>query len=731
MRLNRVLQITAAVGIATAVTGFTISCSEDGASGADGASCTVSGTATGYDVLCGGVKVGELASGGVGNQGPAGPVGPNGKDGTGCVLGDRVGDSYQVICDGQVKGSFGGCKITDDDINYVRTIECGQTSVSMCGPTRIIFNSEVEKCNVTSSGTYSAGLIVLKCEDGEGADYTPKTQYCGYANKAAFESGTITARTGFCGGPGGGKPNEEGIAEWKEEYCRVIKEVSPETGDEVYSFKVDVPTDCDSITTAQKFDPIAISSTIPTNAAAKTAYKGHYCGFIEPTDNSDVLPLEKSLQEGKCDDGFGPNEKAWQHGYCQVKDPSSVATTLVTDDDNAFCGDGRESINRVNETTYQYQYCGYTNFTDAQANKKTVQKSNITGLPAGTSSKVKKALDAKCASFAPNFDNTNPESITADTYEYCSVTANDKGEFDVEITSRADITNSCEGATGSSADFNKGAWNKDYCTYGTQVQPTKDGAADPKPTRGTMNCGFVKLNQTLASTKNEVEYCQVDSTGTYKAAKPSDNECVKAMNEGSWKKQYCGFASATAKTASIITAGSNQCAYLSPNKTQPTAPEEVEYCTADRNGVISLTTPSKNDCTSPTAKLNENKWLGQYCGYASVTATAKTVIGTFTDAKGGIACNLLQPNRELPIDALSLEYCQADIEGKLTLAKIGDAPCITKAPGLNEGTWKGEYCVGQFKVSCAGGLIANPDYDGTKATTPCVWPPQAAKIARK
>jgi len=776
MRLNRVLQTTAAAGIAIAATIFTISCGEDGSNGADGASCTISTTATGYDVLCGGTKVGQLASGGVGDPGVAGPAGSTGNNGVGCVIGDKVGDAYQIKCGDQVRGTLNGCKVESDTEENTLTIDCGSATLAMCGingatPPQTIFDPEIEECNASTGIPASR---TLKCTLDTNVTYNAKTQYCGFANSGALDAGTPTALS-LCGKDG--KPNDETQTEWKNEYCRIIREIDPEKGPSkaTYSFKVEAPTDCDG--TGIKLDE---ATTYPTTAAsAATDFAGNYCGYTD--ENATV----RSIQTGICDDGKGPDEDAWEAGYCQVATPDSKVANFST----VFCNPAgfnqRGTTKRFNEGSWKNQYCGYVDAAAAAEGGAglsviTAQiggyngNSTCTGTPTNTncgltvgmfSSKeveniaIAKRLSAECAVKQINgeFNTTAPYPTTASSYdgtathlwtindnvrlyEFCSVNVDDKGDFFIEASSRqiAIDNGGCPGpdsptpVLGPTTELNKETWSKQYCAY---TSSNANAQINTTPTTIPSTCGFLKPNLSQASTAAEMQYCQADSTGALSLKTPQESGCdaPAKINDGSWKNEYCGYNSTSASAKKVVVKAVNaRCALLAPNSVnKPTAPEEMEYCTVNKEGEMTLTTPGANDCTANNAKLNEGSWTGEYCGYANATATNKTVIKTFTDAKGGIACNLLTPNKEQPSDPMSLEYCQADREGKLSLVKVSDDDCNTKAADrINEGVWAGWYCVGVNRVQCQGGLVANPDYDGSTgkdAPPKCIWPQAAAK----
>jgi uncharacterized protein (TIGR02145 family) len=95
-------KITLTAGFALALA-FTLSCSgedgSDGKNGADGTSCIAQEKAGGFDILCGGTKVGEVRNG---------TNGTNGADGTSCTIEPKVPATagYDVLCGGVPVGTL-------------------------------------------------------------------------------------------------------------------------------------------------------------------------------------------------------------------------------------------------------------------------------------------------------------------------------------------------------------------------------------------------------------------------------------------------------------------------------------------------------------------------------------------------------------------------------------------------------------------------------------------------
>jgi len=778
MRLNRVLQITAAISVAMVATVF-IACGSDGESGKDGASCTVASNPTGYDVLCGGAKVGELQSGGVGAEGPQGPTGNDGTDGYGCVLGDKVGTSYQIICNGQNRGTLDNC--TASDSANVISIKCGSTNVSFCenpGQTeQKPFDPEVEECQ--AAGTVLA--ITLYCdEENQAISYTPKTQYCGYASKLGAEFGIATSlpdslhALSYCIGETEKlKPNNEDITEWKDQYCKVVITKDPITGVATKTVTLGEP---DS----------TCASPVKNNDGA---WKGEYCGYAGTTATT------KTQQNNACDDGKGPHEVAYYNGYCK-QDAGALATVLASPDD--FCGIAanviRDSTNtRVNEVpclggfcncrhlagggvcdtasagytpgnvgtapgvvgehSYKYEYCGY-DVTGAVSNADTYNSATPQKLEALQGITVDPEVKLECSKLKPNAEKPGADPLDADfpTYfaraiQYCSVSLDGtvsldtQGNNDCGTTVGTDLVPAADPVP---TKLNEGVYLGEYCGYQNPTSATattakgKITAGSPTAT-ALIKCYSLKPNTELLSgttqeKQNAVQYCTVNHEGVFSLAKPSDNDCSEngaKLNENTWLGEYCGYktAAATKKTkiTPTVAQGGGACGLLQPNsETQPADNEDVQYCTVDKDGKMSLAKPSDNDCVGNAVKLNEGSWKGDYCGYASATAANKTKI-TPNANQGGKDCGALAPNsKELPASALDLEYCTVASPGApLSLAKVSDTPCNKV---LNQGKWNNDFCVpadaasATWKViSCKGGLVGNPDYAATSATQ-CIYP---------
>jgi len=775
MRLNRVLQITAAVGIATAVTVFTISCS-DGEAGKDGTSCTVRETATGYDVLCGGEKAGELLNpasenaGDVGNQGPAGP------NGASCQLGSQntATGAFDILCGGSRAGSLDGCAVTSENPTTVSAgspgsaihIICGSTGVSLCksGSTQVVFDPLTQECRA-SANVQPTVQYCDKDAETPTVSYTPATQYCGYANAAALKAGKTSALP-LCGKDG--KPNDDTSTVWRDEYCRVYYGADFEKSTATIpvlttTFKVETAEDCDG-------------SLIKLNAGTTAgSWNGEYCGWatekaakrtkiginaVTAALSADGIATASVGATGAlCNDNLGPYEYAFNGGYCQALKDMPLLNARVQGS-AAFCGSDRKTANRVNETSWKHQYCTYKSTT---ATTKTVEQvATLSAAPITDSKAFKIAHD--CAILAPNSEL--PEGSTAaektNNFEYCQV---DKDTVVSLSTAAQNMANfGCPAGAGSR--LNDKDWKGEYCGWASPTAKNKT-VLKPDATKGGTACGLLAPNSgnEPPASQGEVEYCQMSpDKKTLVLAKPSDNDCTNGtskLNEGVYKAQYCGYSSATAKTKTVIdfttntTAFTNAaalaCGALKPNTEQPQGANGTEqaknfqYCQMGPDGKIVLAKPSDNECGG-TTQLNLGSWKGEYCGWNAPSATQKpkTKI-TPTAAQGGPACGALAPNSKTqPETQADMEYCTEaaygagltiDVEGQKTTTTGANAVEANSCGRKNEGGWKSEYCLvdlnsttdasGKPNIAnngfvgvktCAGGTRINEGYDTTPLT---------------
>ena len=145
---------------------------EDGKNGANGTSCSVSSIkdGSGYDVLCGGKKVGQLLSAEDGEKGRKGPIGDKGADGTDCTATAlKDGSGFELSCDDKVVGTIengkNGKKGADGASCSAKSLDDGSGFEISCGGEVVgtLKNGESHTgagCTFEDDGE---GLITTKC----------------------------------------------------------------------------------------------------------------------------------------------------------------------------------------------------------------------------------------------------------------------------------------------------------------------------------------------------------------------------------------------------------------------------------------------------------------------------------------------------------------------------------------------------------------------------------------
>jgi len=784
MRLNRVLQVTAAISVAMAATIFTISCS-DGEAGKDGSSCTIAQSAIGYDVLCGGAKVGELPNSAAVSQGDQGAPGANGKNGDNCVLGSKNGGAYQIVCGGQVKGSLDGCSAsiaeefsasdtTVSRVGGIVSINCGSTAVDFCdagfsgstipapansvtGGTQKVFDSATEECVYLNK---ASGVVIRplnpKCTKDTSVTYDATSQYCGYADTTNFRTGTVTALY-LCGKE---KLNDENSSEWSDKYCRVAVTRDPLTGKTTTEKTLSSAEDCDGTSIyPNKFDVVLGTG----------GWNSEYCGW----SSASALSRTK-INTNMCDDGKGAHEEAYYAGYCQVTTDAAAAyytpsvtysglpATVRVSGQDAFCGTGARTSasSRVNEDTWQDEYCGYDLTASSLANvvkkKLKVLQATYGGLSASSLTKV------QCAVLAPNAEKPEyDEEAATDALKLASMKKNAQYcavDADKVVSLAKPSDNDCAAVE----KLNEGAWLGQYCGYATATATTKTRInasitfSSPTSARD-IKCGGLKPNTELpeGSTSNEkadnFQYCTVGPDGVMSLAKPSDNACTGnaiKLNEKVFNGDYCGYATATAvnitKITPSVTAGGAACGALAPNTEKPEGDtdnakrDNFQYCQTNKDGKMVLAKPSDNTCVAVGTKLNEGSvFKGEYCGYSSTSTSAVISKITPTAAQGGAPCGILAPNsKSKPETANEMEYCTVDILGQMSLT----SERCENSKTINEGEYRGQFCIsgigsltntgnpnGEKLVTCKEGKIGNYLLEPGASPWPtnieeCVWP---------
>jgi hypothetical protein len=615
---------------------FTISCSgDDGKNGRNGKNCTVDKDSDGkFEISCDGQPVGSFedgrqgADGAKGAQGDKGQTGAVGKNGDNCWLGS-VGGSYTIFCgegNGEAKGSLDGCEILQIT-DYEVSIKCGGTAVNLCS--QKVFDASKEICS-NEGVIEGADVEPSICSDDAGlyeAKYDSRTQYCGYASAADFKILKPSVLK-LCGKDG--KPNEDS---WENEYC---KYKDPKTAE-------------------------VSNDTCGRAKLNENSWKGEYCGYASATATT------KSVIKGVCGDyGTGPNEDAFGKGYCMANRKDETKYVEVT------CGTGKP-----NDGKWKGEYCGF-----ATASNTTLK------MYAG-------ACDDDDADNLP----TGPNYLGFGE-GYCL--ANRDGDTKYTEDSFCDS----DAKTGKPNEY---SWKGEYCGFataaaeeaGTKTVQSNICDDDNGPNEAGYNDGYCRANKT-GKTALDTDFCDDDQ----KKLKP---------NEGSWKGEYCGYASQAAQDNDIKTVLKNAC-------DDGKGPNEDEfnggYCiwpSKNSTGTI-YTADAFCDNDKKTGKPNEGSWKGQYCGYASKDAEDKGVLSV----QSNVCDSGEGPNQS----GYAACYCEW-VEETSTGTECTTHWCVngnTKAM-VNQTTWKGQYCFADNKVAtCLAGNQPVSPLQASTATNRCNLP---------
>jgi len=533
MRLNRVLQLTAAVTIALAASIFTISCGEDGAAGADGTGCTISGSGVPYTVTCSGVEVGLLN----GEDGATGATGATGPQGTNCSL-TPDGISYKVSCGG-VSYPLSGCVATKSSEEGSReaTINCGTTSVSLCANN--VFDPSLQYCPSSGAPTnLTAWCGGAEEDDGISVKYDASKQYCGFKDSLAFVAktpvvfslckntqqavtlSTQTPNAAFHNGTSwvlgthnGSSWVAAGSQTWQDQYCQVDLSRS------VLGGKI--------VETKRTATPLATGNPGTQQCNGKKekfnqdTWKGEYCGYASATAKT------KSKVTTACGDGTKPNEVAWESGYCSIPSPTDSLTTVSYD----YCGKRLRSTSevvwtarvKINASTergilpansYKGEYCGYTlgDFRKTLASIiDTADGTFITPTTPGSN------------------DTLYLSKLTGVCNESGYVSPGPNSEFAYDFNN--------DGSAWTNSETEQPIWLGQYCYGYDRDNPTFTKAVPEKD---------------WSPTQDDFEYfCSQPAAATFTAASGhreklstvlnSVSTSANRINEGSYKKQYCAY----------------------------------------------------------------------------------------------------------------------------------------------------------------------------------------------
>jgi len=655
MRLNRVLQMTAAIGITVAATIFTISCGEDGAEGNPGTGCTLKGSDVPYTVVCNGVEVGPFLGGADGDQPPpnTGNAGTNGK---GCY-GVKDGLTMTITCDGN--GGSGVLNLCEATYSGRETIiQCGgNPPVGLCDAE--VFNPSKKYCPIEITGGGPQD-IDQKCGP-EGTLYDAQKEYCGFEDESALEAGhptvitlcseklpiAATARhkpnaadttiagtdTSWVLAAASAKNNAKG-GPWKDEFCQAKRYV-PDVQKAVF---IDSLRKATSTLCGSRYEKLN-----------EGEWKGEYCGWAGQNATT------KSVLSDACGTGYGPHEIAYNVKYCSVK----KKLDRFSDTTSTYCelSDGTKS--KLNESTeggivelsaWKKEYCGYEDAAAATAKEPSKLIGNICDYESDTTTVADVGINAVV------------DANTGDTWlnEYCQ--AIPPYHKNAGKTMLVGIDTTSTGATIFARNITK------YCLPGTdtlsasivaKLQAATDAIQLNAGTWQSQYCGFASQSAFSAGTFSIKEDACSDGKGPNAA--PTD----------SWKNEYCQLIDKTSnKTKRVgIDVGTGK-GFID---------NLGVYCVGDTSGTASTILQS----ASSEARINDgaNEWKDQYCGYAT-QADFAAGIKKFTILEGKCDAGGAPNAATAATDTWKAQYCQAQTKGKNTTTLVG----IPDTSGWNDAT---------------------------------------------
>jgi len=333
----------------------------------------------------------------------------------------------------------------------------------------------------------------------------------------------------------------------------------------------------------------------------------------------------------------------WKDEYCQFVSPklARIAGKDAEDGVDGYCG-GK----RYNEGKWEAKYCGY--------------------LQAAKSGYIKEAQTGLCDDFRSLVDpefGLGPNSV-AYGRGYCEVLIENKATNKTVYSEKL-----CDNLDKP----NNGKWNGEYCgkTSATN-ENTKlykgicdDGKGPHEFDYNGGYCTVTQANKVKGTTEYTTDWCRPGS-----GSGSSSTSASAKINEGSWKGEYCGYRNKNAEENTYKWDGLCD----DGNASKKDQWNEDAYCQADRTGLTTLVTEV---CEGDSARVNENEWKGEYCGFATATATEKTrLTGACSEGDG--------PNA----DVFGGGYCSANRKGELTYT----TNFCGESGKVNEGEWKGEYC---------------------------------------
>jgi len=446
----------------------------------------------------------------------------------------------------------------------------------------------------------------------------------------------------------------------------------------------------------------------------------HYCGFTK----ADTLDGANASHIYEICNGINgtekPNSEKWKNEYCEYRGPdifNAKASTTV-------CGDST----RINEGEWKGQYCGLA----SNLVKVTTALSGVCDFPG----KARLAEGGSSASIGPNqiafgqgYCAINSEGKTIYSEIRCGTVANrpndvsrlkpadiadiasGKKKFPREYCGfassgsavrdvlRSDMCDDGQGPDASSASFGYCGCIDADCTYPAKIWVKSSASGSPYLVPGEYH---IETSSATGGTQLLTTWCTApDSKG--KRSGP---------NAGTWKDEYCGYASNN--SASSVSA-KNICDYqtlfsssggtiyrvvysssaggvaaligrtsatgvhqdfYNSGYNGTTSAASQAFCTYDPNYRKTRTSGYDDFCTDPKGaitQLNKDKWKGEYCLDGN-----KLYKDACDDGKRPYSSS----------SATTYWFCgwTQSSSGSTLFAKCGNGDKI------NETKWNGEYC---------------------------------------
>jgi hypothetical protein len=277
---------------------------------------------------------------------------------------------------------------------------------------------------------------------------TWEDEYCGYSSKEDADSLNVTVQKGICSD--GTRPN---ASSWGNEYCRASRNGATSVSSTFCGVS-------------------AVPATKEFSASLnKDTWQDQYCGYADKAA-FEADPKVATVLKGTCNDGstseIGPNQAttsytSWINEYCQAdrtgktqvvgaNTPSILTVFCLADTTDADYTTAPATA-RINDGTWQNQYCGFATKAHFDAETKTFTR--LSGF----------CDDGQ----APNLATS---SYTAWTNDYCQVKEVDMNRNTTTKVSGANGAKDiyCTEAGGSdfadapaTARLNEGIWKGEFC----------------------------------------------------------------------------------------------------------------------------------------------------------------------------------------------------------------------------------------------------------------------------